>query len=674
MNKLLALILLVPNLLFAQVVPTPRVIINGSMWNGTTLSGQTGPNVTEYGAINLINSDTDFNNKPSMHWQTTTDSLVWNSTINSTADNYVIFVVSRCIGANRSASYIDFRDKDGTGYNLILPLGRIDDYGAGYGYGSSNTIVEATPVDTTGIPRIRLWVFQGDSGKFYNSGGVPRVVGEWVPTALGTATQLRKLGVLFSTSADFKLAHISIHSFPSNKRVSVDWVNNYGDSLKNYFRGIGNGIYWIDLADEYKVITPVADDVWLTGDSVEVTFNNGSNFPTTDIWLSRDNGSTWTFLGNTDTTVFSYVVEAGDYTTTALIQINDTDSSSYAQSDNFTILPSSSINIYYPINKTRSVVPGDTVRVSIESIFVDELTLSWSKDSLNWTLITTIPVDTVNNYWQDTTVYIWNLTHDVSGPIIYIKAEAYSDTAIYDLQRPYNIIGDYIPLGVNVCQNSIAGHLIEHNWNYDPSCGWTNPPHRYYLSYLNNDGLGFTHTYNTCNYPYTSCTYPRLDPVYLINGSDTTATYIDNFYDVADYGETISYRNRQYYIANKKLLCNDLVNDIDSLLVTNLSSLYAQVGADWQEGEEIIQIYNVQWDTLSGHYYNINTDFESLNNIEFSPLLIIGSGVFPYQAVVVELLNAPPIPNAAVDVKKIFANLTASRSFFRGIHPKAEKR
>ena len=165
------------------------------------------------------------------------------------------------------------------------------------------------------------------------------------------------------------------------------------------------------------------------------------------------------------------------------------------------------------------------------------------------------------------------------------------------------------------------------------------------------------------------CSFPKAASVYLTTAVDTTEKDMSTFYT---YDTTVTYMGRLYYVANQTLYTNDLLNGIDSIVVTDLSALYVSSPA-WTEGDEYLQIYNVQRSKISGQYLALTTDFESLNDPGFTPKIFVGETGFPASIMSVEALSYPNNANPASDVQKILTGAAFNRFFFRGIDPKIRK-
>ena len=411
-------------------------------------------------------------------------------------------------------------------------------------------------------------------------------------------------------------------------------------------------------------------------DSVITIEWDGGTDTTTFNWLyySVNQGNNWILIDSVayaDTTYDWTIPDAP--TTQGKIKIQRDGTVALNQADssevNFYILTNSFIDFLYPIQVPElSLFSGDTVHVSFESQFVTNVFLYWSSDSLTWHFIDTVVVDTTNGFFQDTTTYIWTLPPTITGPTIYGRAEEENDTTLYYFERSYVYHGAGYPHGAFICQTSTGGKHVYAKYRYDPSCGWSSPIQGWDIRLLDDDGLTHSYVHNHFEWPYTLADYDTPDPVYL----DSVATDLNDFYD---YGATLSYQGRTYYFVDSLLLCDDEINNIDSILVVNLADMFTGVYG-WTSGHMTMQLYHVQRSKISGQYLPADTTFENLNDWWFEPRIIIGadSHAYPDRTVSIVALPYPNNADPATEDETFYINAKVGRYFFRGIHPKAEKR
>jgi hypothetical protein len=287
--------------------------------------------------------------------------------------------------------------------------------------------------------------------------------------------------------------------------------------------------------------------------------------------------------------------------------------------------------------------------------------------------IALVVVDTVNGFYQDTTTYSWTIPLTLHGDSIWIRVrEGERDTALYVFNQ--GIVKSRSSLGPTViCVMDAGGNLIERLWDIDLSCGFTSNPWQSRTNYITADGYWRSNEQQSCG--DTNCEADgdrfRLPRVFLVDGLDTTAMYMSEFY--GSVATTATYKLREYFINGDSLYMNDLRNSIDSIFVANLTPI---LNAGWTSVSTRMQVYNVRWDSLSNKVLPIDTTFENLNSASFTPLLILNSTLFPYTTAVMELLDYPPDATTplAEDTELSFTCIISQRNLFRGIHPKAEKR
>lgn len=436
-----------------------------------------------------------------------------------------------------------------------------------------------------------------------------------------------------------------------------------------------------NLAD-ITIATPSDAGIVLETDSVyTITWAGQEIYEPYDIYLSTNAGTDWNVI---DTANSNYTYDwtvPNTYSTTALIRITSDDSTVVDNSDNqFTILPHALITFLYPIEKEAPVLNvGDTAHVKFESIFTDNFLFYWSNDSTNWHFIDSITVDTTNGFVQDTSEYIWTFGADVIGPNIYGKAIAVGDTNIYSFN--HDVIGydDGSPV-VGICQTDKGGTSIQKYIYYDVSCGWGSPSHVYYTRLIPDDGIGpdWYWISTSFTYPYTGADFTEPDPVNLVDGVDTTATALTSFYD--DPATTLTYKQRTYFIdyADTTLRCNDNRNHIDSIFVSDIGQYWqdyidGQVG-QWSGNDLVLQLYNIQWSKLSGQDIESGINYETLNDPSFNPIIVITDPSYFNILIGVVALDTPVDLRFPSTIETLYTGAVARRFFFRGIHPKAEKR
>lgn len=682
MKKLLLIFLLVATTILPQgVTPTTVIEIDGGQWDGAAFSGgYTGPAYTEWGSINASSSFPGCGGLQGDFQTGRSDSLTF-SVINSDTSNYAIFVIAWPNWGNYSADTwsLGLFGFLTVGVRGLISLGPqemadgVDRISIYYGLDSYNNHTDTVDFNWDAGFQLYLFLAEGDSLRFY-ANGVKKATLPWEPCPTQMTGSRNRLGGSPSSDYSTRFAHASIHKVDDSETVNRGWINDYADALVAYYEDctLTGTIAWTPLQEGYGLVYPSDVGIYINAqDTVDIYWTADQSPDTTNVWFSSNNGISWEFIGRATGGQDSLQWIVPEVVTTqALIIISNPDSSFYDISNNtFTILDNY-IDILYPDNVSNFTIEiGDTVHVIFESAFVEDFSLFWSEDSLSWYLLDEVVVDTVNGFLQDTTLYVWHLVHGETGPTLWLRATQATDTTLYYFVRGYTEIGNTAPVGLNTCQSYAGGNAIEKQVIYDVSCGWANPPIRYYNRWIYPDATGYTQDYYVDPSPII---YPRLDPVYTISGGDTTTTMINAFYDS---GPTVTYLARTYYISNKKLYCNDNLNGIDSILVSDLTPLYSDT-YPWVEGEENILVYNVQWDSISNKYLPADTTFENLNSPLFEPLLIIESApeFLSSQTIIIEALPFPNSMDPAEDIALAFTGLETVRYYFRGIHPKAEKR
>ena len=309
----------------------------------------------------------------------------------------------------------------------------------------------------------------------------------------------------------------------------TDW--NFGEIGVNVWGidpNINDGypyLLWLGVPSSITVKHPSIGNLVFFEDSVTSIDWSNNIVEVTDtflLYLSTDNGVAWSFVDSTFNGDTSYVwtVPGGIQTDEALVLVTTLDSSITDLSDTaFTILP---LPQSYTDIEIVSVVPqpmiaGGDLNVFVKSTYLDTFQLFWSYDSLTWTLIEQVAVDTVNGQIHDTTNYFWDNPSLIGD--FYLRAlEIRNGNLFYDQDTVqvagsrvvagncYNItsfvqITDCISGGFNLVSGSEGIQELKAVW--DPSCGWnSNVGWRFYRVLLRESisaGLPYySSSYNVC--------------------------------------------------------------------------------------------------------------------------------------------------------------------------------
>jgi hypothetical protein len=461
----------------------------------------------------------------------------------------------------------------------------------------------------------------------------------------------------------------------------VDW--NFADIWK--INGARNDGYpelqWVNLVPLGPILDYPQDAglVFREDSTISIQWTAGLDTPLTssELYYSLNGGVDWVSIVEPGILAvdYSWTIPSDVATTQGkirIVEVGNMEEQRDSSANDFTILAESSLNIYYPIEKSGVTIQvDDTLHIDIESSFIENIWLYWSNDSTAWSFMDSTAIDTVNGHILDSTTYVWTFDETVSGPEVWVWVTEQGDTTLYGFERNNVDLGTRYPQGLSQCQTDSGGTLIEFFIHYDPSCGWTQPPHTYYNSRIGDLGESYDVVGTVFDHPYAGADFPRSTPVHVFTGVDTVDVYLNQFYD--QYGATVTYKNRFYYVANQTLYCNDLVNGIDSIVVSDLSDQYT-MSYPWIEGEEILQVYHVQRSKISGFAWESNTVWETLNDAWFDPLILISAtSTFPARTITVEALDYPANDNPAEDIQKVLTGSSFQRYHFRGIHPKIRK-
>lgn len=455
---------------------------------------------------------------------------------------------------------------------------------------------------------------------------------------------------------------------------------------------INDGYPYLQWAYDYLVSdiltlnNPTGGETFEQDSVVLIHWTDGTSTATYAIGeYSLDGGSNWIRIDSVaiaDTSM-SWTVPQSVYTTTGQVRVYTDAASGRDSTTNFTILPHALIEFLYPVEKEAGTIwPGDTAHVEFRSIYVESFLFYWSPDSSDgsWRYIDSVVVDTANGFVWDSTTYVWTFPENIVGPDLYGRATgvAGSDTALYVFSEDVLTFDYGFPVGSYICQYDDGGTVLEHLFHYDPSCGWASPTQTYYTRLIPDDGIGPSWTYlsEAFTWPYTGADHPEPDLAYTISGADTLPVPWTSLYDQVEVTRPV-YKQREYFFdpTDSTLRCNDQANNIDSIFVADIGAVWPSGIGAWSDPSAVrLTIYNVQRTKLIGQYFGASIDLETLNDASFAPKIILNVPSLPYRTRSVPLLGTPIDPLYPETDQLMYINVIAARTFFRGIHPKAEKR
>ena len=471
--------------------------------------------------------------------------------------------------------------------------------------------------------------------------------------------------------------------------------DQYGLYSRTYIEQGGDRVYRTDGFDALRVTSPVlAGEVYYEGQTYHLGYTS-THVCTTTVSYSTDGGANWNVQGTdiavAGANIYDYTIPAIQsnnfylkITATSLLGGTIADSSK-----RFETLGSKQITIT-DVSPTSGVT-GDTIDISISTTNLDSVKFYYSTSSsfTTQTYIGKMGIDNILNTIIDT-VYRWALTFRVMGSL-YIKAEEDRDTTIYTYSTiPLHNLGSRTGAGNGyICQtNTNSGTFLESFTLYDPSCGWSTPAHTYITSEIKGDGAGFniSKTSAAFNWPYTSATFTKYADI-DVAGEDYSPA---GLYFYNNIGTSIIVDGRLYYIIasgiNHYLMCNDLINNVDGILVSDISPYYANYynltfGTSFLNATAIMMEYNINIDSLitNAPYASI-IDWETLNAPTFKKAIIVGNTSGYLNTYYFLPL---PFPNSSVPL--VYDTYGAgggespivihsNRNFFRGIDPKIIKR
>ena len=449
---------------------------------------------------------------------------------------------------------------------------------------------------------------------------------------------------------------------------------------------------WMDpYIREIDILIPETNDFYGGEDTVFITWTQIA-VDTALIYYTSDAGVTWIPLDTvetTDTTTYEWT----DWSASGPIQITITnlDSTVWDTSGVFFMYETIAIQILSPLDSITVNNNGNlTVDIIVQTMNIDQFSLYYAvNDTVSW-----IPIvyDLPTNGLVDTITYEWDIPY-IYGEI-WILAREISDTTIYDFERGAINIGNTLRTQPLICwyYTSYFGtdfidyqqEIVEINALVDRRCGWSSPPHFEKVTTIINDKAdGYTFIVESDANRDSIMYAIQAGGTFLIEGEDTTFYRYNDFYTHSTpIVQSVTYKNRIYYVSedDSVLYCDDIVNGIEGIYILNLVPFIKNwsvgITSGWSDLPDRLQIYHVQRSKIDSLYFASDYDFESLNDSDFEPVLLI-NGPDSRRGRTTIVMEALPEPNQLVyvqDIARIFTQLDYTRDYFRGIHPKAEKR
>lgn len=436
-----------------------------------------------------------------------------------------------------------------------------------------------------------------------------------------------------------------------------------------------------------ELISPLTTDTYLLGDTIAIQFNHkGMN--NAYLEYSTDNMFSWSPLAtiswpDTNHTYLWTSFPSGN------IYIRVRDLYTYLADTSAMQITFSEklLDIISPIDQTFTFSVGTQISIEVAVWNIPKFSLYYAiGDTLQWILIEKdIPVlnavDTITYNWTAPSIYgeIWLLAREIS------------DTAIYNFERSALNLGNIKRSFPQICWYTqgyfslpfvnYQQSLVEWNWFVDGSCGWASSHPGEKVTAIIDDKAANPYTFLTSSgNDGGGRTYAlQAGGVFLYTLLDTAYFRYTDFYNRrGTTNDTLLYKSRLYFVdkSDSTVKIKDLINNLDSILFLDLKPSFNSLVVRWTQFPTMMQIYNVQRTKINGQYFPVNYDFESLNDSDFNPMFLIGGPRVGggFYVVTSQMLEEPVSQYYIYDIERIFTSLSYTRNYFRGIHPKAEKR
>lgn len=235
------------------VVPETIIEMFGESWSSTTGmdANYIGPPVVEVKTVQNLGAGVEYNNKRMIYVNEANEYLDLSTTSEfvDVASNYVLFQVALnqvFAGESGLAHYgIDCRKSDSSEIRLRFPsfwTGGTFQHGYMYGVGENVLVLSTLTAAKYDLAIesnnafIRCLVLQQNSGRLFLRGETtPVVSGGWTPCKLGGTGYWIRVNQNSSNQRAVGLLHLSVHKFPSDRIIDIDWLNSYGNDLATFY-------------------------------------------------------------------------------------------------------------------------------------------------------------------------------------------------------------------------------------------------------------------------------------------------------------------------------------------------------------------------------------------------------------------------------------------------------
>jgi hypothetical protein len=413
--------------------------------------------------------------------------------------------------------------------------------------------------------------------------------------------------------------------------------------------------------------SPNTGDYYIIPNTVPITWvgKAGSN-PEVDIEYSTNGGTNWTSLATGVTSPYNWDFSSlGINTDFAKVKII---LDGYeAESGNFSIRAQDKYIIIQSPLSLNQIIVGSPVNIQLEAFNIDSVRLEWSSNQTNWNVITS-GIEAGEGLTNPS--YNWTIPSGITSPF-WLKAVEDGDTVIYVYNKELTRIGTTMPPNPQICWHGHEDRPVQSYLSYDQGCGWVNGlNHTLVITEIIDDGT-YSRTFITCDGVCGDEAGANIDMTFVTVGAQQYT--INQFYT---FGQSVTYKGRKYYTGSATLWMDDLINDIDSIFVADLSPYIDNFDGSYHTGwigtPSLLQLYHVQKGKIRGNTYPPDQVFEDLNDSWFKPKILIGGSYFGHGGLLVYSIDALPAPNTLTPEEDI-VELSGGvyRNYFRGIVPRA---
>lgn len=203
-----------------------------------------------------------------------------------------------------------------------------------------------------------------------------------------------------------------------------------------------DAVFTINPNEEIILTAPNGGESWEVGSSHSITWVAASTSTRFNIYYSVNNGSSWTYIANTNSTNYTWIVPDAE-SANALIKVADYNNSCiFDVSDaNFTIAPPTPVITVISPNSSTTLYQNNSYNIIWTSQYVESpfVTIHYSTDNgSTWNEIVSVT--------ENDGAFSWTAPVVVSSTCL-VRVSEYNNPSVYDVSNTtFNIVAQFITI------------------------------------------------------------------------------------------------------------------------------------------------------------------------------------------------------------------------------------